>query len=225
MLWSSLHATRRRFNAVGSMLKSLVSSLRCHAFDLWHDVETCGDAELDSLRIDGPNRVHGVHYQPTHPKLIRETLDGLPIDYPQFAFVDYGSGKGRVLLVATQYPFKQIFGVEFSKELHDVAVMNVQKFRGRRLCHQINCVHEDAANFDPPLDPLVIFMFNPFRPPVMKTVMEKISHSLLSRPREAWLIYLTPYHSHLVAHPFALVGEMQYYSLYRAPALSPDELP
>lgn len=198
------------------MLRSLVSRLRCFAFDLWHGVQTCGNAELESLKVESPNVVHGVRYQPTHPKLIKEALDSLPIDHSRFVFLDYGSGKGRVVLVALQYPFKRILGIEFSSELHGIAVRNVRKFRGKRLCQCVNCIHADAVDFDLPSDPLVIFMFNPFRPPLLKALMKKVSRSLLQNPREAWLIYVTPFHSSLVRYPFALIEQGQYYKLYRA---------
>lgn len=66
------------------------------------------------------------------------------------------------------------------------------------------------------MDPLAIFIFNPFRPPVFKPLMEKISQSLLTSPRDAWLIYLSPYQAHLISHPFAMVGSGVYYNLYRA---------
>jgi SAM-dependent methyltransferase len=194
-------------------LKTFVANMRCLAFDLWHGVHTRGDVDLPRLTIDSPNLDHGTGYQPTHPKLIRKILLSLPIDHSQYTFLDYGSGKGRVLLIAAGYPFKQIVGIEFAKELHEIAVRNIARFRGRRLCPSIESVHADALAFDLPLDPLAIFMFNPFRPPVLKPLMEKISRSLLASPRDAWLIYTSPYHAHLVSHPFAVVEGRVYQSV------------
>ena len=43
-----------------------------------------------------------------------EPADGLR----QFTFVDIGSGKGRTLLMASQFPFRKIVGVELIAELH-----------------------------------------------------------------------------------------------------------
>jgi hypothetical protein len=48
--------------------------------------------------------------------VLRETLAALPIAYDKFAFVDCGSGKGRTLLIASEFPFKFIIGVEFAAE-------------------------------------------------------------------------------------------------------------
>ena len=198
------------------MLKTIVADMRCLVFDLRHGVHTRGDAELRRLTIDSPNVEHGVGYHPTHPKLIRETLFSLPINHSRYTFLDYGSGKGRVLLIAAELPFKRIVGIEFAKELHEIALWNIERFRGRRLCRCIESVHADALAFDVPTDPLAIFMFNPFRPPVLKVLMEKISQSLLASPRDAWLIYVSPYQGHLVSHPWAMVESGPYHNLYHA---------
>jgi len=56
----------------------------------------------------------------------------LPHDVSSHSFVDYGSGKGRVLLVASDYAFKKIVGVEFSKVLNDVAVANIATYRSSK---------------------------------------------------------------------------------------------
>jgi hypothetical protein len=200
-------------------LKNLVGDLRCWVFDLRHGVRTRGDVELADLTVESPNFSFGAAYQPTHPKLIREVLSGLPIDYPRCTLVDYGSGKGRVLLVAAAYPFKRIVGVEFSRELHEVAQANIRRLRPRPRCPRIESVHTDALAFSLPLEPLVIFMFNPFGPSVLAPLMEGIRCSLLAHPRDAWLIYVSPFHAHLITAPFKLVQSRTWHNLYHAPSL------
>ena len=49
----------------------------------------------------------------------------LDVDHREFSFVDYGSGKGRVLMLAAAYPFRRILGVEFSESLDRVARDNI----------------------------------------------------------------------------------------------------
>jgi Histone methylation protein DOT1 len=60
-------------------------------------------------------------YQPTDPALFRQMMAELPIDFPEFIFVDLGSGKGRTLLLASEYAFRRIIGVEIVTELHRAA--------------------------------------------------------------------------------------------------------
>ena len=56
-------------------------------------------------------------------------LSALPIDYRDFTFIDIGSGKGRTLLMASDYPFRRIIGVELLPELHRIAQENVRKYK------------------------------------------------------------------------------------------------
>ena len=46
------------------------------------------------------------------------------IEHDRFTFVDFGAGKGRVLMMACEYPFKQVIGVELSRKLHATASRN-----------------------------------------------------------------------------------------------------
>jgi hypothetical protein len=182
-------------------------------------VRTRGDVDLRDLSIESSNLSFGAAYQPTHPKLIREILSGLPIDYPRCTMVDYGSGKGRVLLVAAAFPFRRVVGVEFSRELHDVAQENIRRLRPRPRCQRIESVNVDALAFSLPLEPLVIFMFNPFGPAVLAPLMEGIRSSLRAHPRDAWLIYVSPFHAHLISAPFNLVESRTWHNLYHATSL------
>jgi tRNA/tmRNA/rRNA uracil-C5-methylase (TrmA/RlmC/RlmD family) len=38
------------------------------------------------------------------------------------------------LLLACQFPFQRVVGVEWSEELHRVAQQNIRSYRGRRRC-------------------------------------------------------------------------------------------
>ena len=73
-------------------------------------------------------------YQPTEPTLFREMIENLmqvtpKINLPEFTFIDIGSGKGRALLMASQYPFRRILGIELLPELHRVAKENISKYK------------------------------------------------------------------------------------------------
>ncbi len=66
-------------------------------------------------------------YQPTDAALFQEMMSSLPIAFSEFTFVDLGSGKGRTLLMASEYPFRRIVGVEILPELHRAAEKNIAK--------------------------------------------------------------------------------------------------
>ena len=67
-------------------------------------------------------------YQPTDAGLFQEMMAILPIDFREFTFVDLGSGKGRTLLMASEYPFRRIVGVEILPELHRAAEENIANY-------------------------------------------------------------------------------------------------
>jgi predicted RNA methylase len=58
--------------------------------------------------------------------LVDALLRNIGEDLHRFSFVDFGSGKGRVLLVASHYPFREVVGVEFSPELQKIAEGNIR---------------------------------------------------------------------------------------------------
>ena len=63
----------------------------------------------------------GRGYQPSDPLTFHEMMAQLAIDFRDFALLDLGSGKGRALLMASDYPFRRIIGVELLPELHAIA--------------------------------------------------------------------------------------------------------
>lgn len=95
-------------------------------------------------------------YQPTEPEAFREMMAALPISFPDFTFVDLGSGKGRTLLLASEYPFHRIVGVEILPELHRAAEENIRAYRGsNHTSVKIESVLMDAGDFEFPPAPLV----------------------------------------------------------------------
>ncbi len=122
------HLVREYWIARGLPRASQISE-----FDRVHGVDTEGDLDgwtyLSDLNIASPNWIHGKNYAAVEPERFRALMAALPINFSEFTFVDFGSGKGRALLLASEYPFKKILGLEFSPELHDVAVANIRRYR------------------------------------------------------------------------------------------------
>src|SRR5271169_1220833 len=76
---------------------------RCRAWDLVHGVDTCGDIPLLDLKFDSDNKTPGLESQSHPPALIRAALKSLELRHQDYTFVDFGCGKGRVLLVASEF--------------------------------------------------------------------------------------------------------------------------
>ena len=199
-------------------LKSVVGEARCRLYDWTHHVSTCGDVAVAKLGDVGGNFDHAAPYAPSHPKFLFDLIARLDIDYPKYDFVDLGSGKGRVLFVASEFPFRRIVGVEFSRPLHDIASRNARQYssRGQR-CKSITLIHGDAIEYEFGKAPTVVFMFNPFRPAVLVPVLRNLRDSIEERPRDALLIYAAPFFGELIEREtqLRLVAEERYHNLYR----------
>jgi len=145
-------------------------------------------------------------------------MASLPIQFDQFTFVDLGSGKGRTLLMASEYPFRKIVGVELIAELHRAAEENIGEYRSRsQRCVQIESVLADAREFELPEEPLVLYLFNPLSEQALSDALQRLERSLLQTPRPVWVVYHNPVlETTLGASAFLQkAGGTSQYSLYR----------
>lgn len=139
-------------------------------------------------------------YMPTDPEWFRETVGGLGIDYPQFVFLDLGSGKGRALLLASEFPFRRIVGVELLPELHRVAQENARHFQQGAQQHRIELWCGDARHFCFPPEPLLVFLFDPFPEHILEQVILRLEQSWRGRPRKLLIIYQNPISEHVLSN-------------------------
>ena len=135
-------------------------------------------------------------------------------------FVDYGSGKGRVVLVAARYPFKRVVGVEVSARLNRIAAANVRRTARRLACADVRLVTANAADYAVPPDATVFYLYNPFKHGVFRAVVDRICDSLAAAPRRVTIVYANPVmHDHLLARGFILTKDLGYTRVYtNAPA-------
>jgi len=121
-------------------------------------------------------------------------------DYSHYTFLDMGSGKGRMLFVAAEYPFRKVVGVEFAEDLQEQALDNIKRYKhSRRRCAEIESVLADAAEVGFPEGNLVVYLFNPFGPEVMGRMLANLERSLEGRPRHVIVLMLWPENAALVA--------------------------
>jgi predicted O-methyltransferase YrrM len=118
----------------------VLEKVAAHAFDRRHGTDTSSFADLKTLGIASENKRHGERYQPSPVYSLRRLLGRLAIRYRDYSFVDFGSGKGRTLLIASELPFKQVIGVEFGEELHLQAERNIARY-GPRAASKVTAVH------------------------------------------------------------------------------------
>jgi predicted RNA methylase len=163
------------------------------AFDREFGTDTETIVPLWKLNIESPYREQGVRYQASDPDFVRTTIDNLPIRPEEFVFIDMGSGKGRTLLVASEYPFRRIIGVEFAAELNAVAAENIRKYQSlKRKCDDVLPICADAANYEFPAENALVFLYNPFGEDVLRHMLGNLKISLARSKREVYLVYSNP---------------------------------
>ncbi len=168
----------------------IITKERDLAFDREWGVDTCGSLVPNKSEVVGSNWIYGIKYQGCNSTALYEVLSELPIIYEHFTFVDFGSGKGRAILLASRFPFRRIIGVEYSEQLCEIARHNFSCFpKTEKKCNKIEIVCTDAVKFSIPKDPLVVFLFNPFGKPIMKEVVKNIFTSFRQNPRRIIVLY------------------------------------
>jgi SAM-dependent methyltransferase len=132
-----------------------------------------------------------IWYEPSGWRFLRRALSKAQVG-PEDVFVDFGCGKGRVLLCAARYPFARVVGVEISPRLSEIARRNVERARSRLACQRIEVVTCDAFDFPVPDDMTYAYFFHPFIGDTSRQVLEAIIASIDRRPRHVTLIYALP---------------------------------
>jgi hypothetical protein len=183
------------------------------------DVDYDWDFRVDttSATVARRERLLGLFYspyQPTDPGLFHQMLAKLNIDFREFMFIDIGSGKGRALLMAADYPFRRILGIELFPALHRVAEENIRRYTGdSQRCRKIESRCADARDFEFPPEPTVLYLFNPLSESGLRAMLGNVEISLRVHPRQVYLLYHNPLLEHVVtrrANVHNIAGTGQY---------------
>jgi hypothetical protein len=128
------------------------------------------------------------------------SIEALGIDPAAYSFVDYGSGRGRLILTAGWLPFRRIIGVEFARSLHNEACENIAHYpRDRLACHNIESLNLNAIDFDLPDGNVVAFFNNPFTGIILDRVAQRIEDACRTSSRSVYLIFVNSNHASLFA--------------------------
>jgi SAM-dependent methyltransferase len=165
-------------------------------------------------------------YQPTEPAAFHEMLDVLQqtpnpdqttINFRDFTFIDLGSGKGRTLLMASDYPFRRIIGVELLPSLHQIAQQNLRQYKNvTQKCFALESICADATAFPLPAGPLVIYLFNPLPESGMRQVVLNLEKTLDDHPRTVYVLYHNPLLEHVLSEsaPLRKIVTTHQYSIF-----------
>jgi SAM-dependent methyltransferase len=171
-----------------------------HPFDAQFAVRTSGLIAGRHLGTGQHNDRYNTAYYGVPPSVMRTLLGRwrrspqvAPLD--QYTFIDLGAGMGRAVMVASEYRFRRVIGVELNPTLASMARRNlaVWKKAGRsKAPMSIRCV--DAADFVFPQGPCLAFLFNPFAAPVLRKVLVSAAKAFASRAGQFDLLYINHEH-------------------------------
>jgi len=145
-------------------------------FDIRFGVDTYSPVAKDELFKVGKRRDLQNRYVPSTFGIVNvgisEAKAILGEDIAEFAgFVDFGSGKGKVLIAAAHAGFKKITGIEFSADLNTIANTNLQTLNLVEVAKSHNV---DATQYFPDPSDLILYFFNPFEGEILEQTLVNI---------------------------------------------------
>ncbi len=187
-----------------------------HPFDRATGLDTGGFIHGSQLKTGHPFDLYTVSYYGSAPSLVQAVLDRW-IETPpirsieQYTFIDFGSGKGRVVLLASKLPFRSCIGVELNPGLHMIAIENMKHWQQLgSAASPVQSICQEATEFQFPLTPCLVYLFNPFTSKVLARLLDHISEAFANRPGELDLLYVNAEFDYLLEQRpgFARLWEM-----------------
>jgi SAM-dependent methyltransferase len=177
---------------------SIKDGYTLHPFDAEFGVKTSGLVAGRHLKSGHKHDRHITAYFGVAPSVFKALIKRWRASRPSAAmddttFIDFGAGMARAVLLASEFNFKHVVGVELHPKLIGIARRNVRIWRaaGRERA-AIHLINGDAVEFPLPPGPVLAFLFNPFGAPVLRRLLQ---HWRKSDPgREVDVIYVNNEH-------------------------------
>jgi hypothetical protein len=188
-------AVRRLSQRAGRARRRLLAWLANQAVEHWYGVRTRDRVYLEDLGLPSEERVW---HAPSDWLAVRRAIERLELRSDD-VFVDYGSGLGRVVLVAASLPLRRVIGVEVSAELTARARRNLAAARGRVRARTVDLVTADARDWEVPADLTAAYLYSPFLAATFDAVLQRLLDSVDDHPRPLRILYNFPLeHSRLL---------------------------
>jgi SAM-dependent methyltransferase len=194
---------------------------RHHPIDAEYGIDTSGVIPADQCAPEASMAARMSPYAGSQPSIVRASLASLP-DHAAYAFADLGCGKGRPLVLASEFPFRAIVGIEISKALVEIARRNARAVATRYPERTPIEVRAGDATLAPALGGRVVYyMYHPFDRSLVLALIENIERLLGSALDHAFFVYYNPVHGDVLdrssrfirwradVHPYA-VSELGY---------------
>jgi 16S rRNA G966 N2-methylase RsmD len=169
-------------------IKMIIGELR---FDKLNKIDTTDSMRnINDMTINGTFTQDCFVYTPSNSIILEDTFNYLKkqYDFSDSFLLDYGCGKGRAIIYAHKFGFKEIIGVEFVNELCVIAKNNIKKL----MLQNIKIFEEDATVFKIPKNINVFYLANPFVGDIMQKVIKNIDSHRELLNKKILIIYIYP---------------------------------
>ena len=178
---------------------------RLAAFTVYHEIRGERKYHINTIEIDefgyekieSDNLSHASIYQGSNYFIIEKAFEYLKNENANNNILDFGSGKGRILVVAAHFGFKNITGIDFSESLCREADYNIEKKIPIFPATNFKIICGDATNHTIQNDTNVFFFINPFDDVVMLQVVKNMLCSLKLSLGKVYIVYVNPLHKEI----------------------------
>lgn len=169
-------------------------------FTVYHEIKGERKYKLDTTYINnlkqveviGENKTAAYIYQPVNYYMLERAFAFLKEENISGALVDFGCGFGRILIVAANFGYTKITGVEFVPLLCNEARKNIQKAQTDFPETRFEIFCGDAIDYNIQKEENIFTFFNPFDERVMLPVVKNILKSIREFPRKISVVYFNP---------------------------------
>jgi hypothetical protein len=182
-----------------------------HPFDKLHGTDTSGLIAGEIIAQGTRAKVSELTaYYGVAPSILHSLLDIWlhrtdPQPIERTVFLDIGAGKGRAMLLASQFPFLRVEGVELNAPLATIAAANISLWHNDLQAEALSPLtlhHADATTHPLPTEPTLAFLFHPFELPILRRFLRHVETSQGVHPKPFDLLYANAEHdSYLDHHP------------------------
>jgi SAM-dependent methyltransferase len=175
---------------------AMVDDHHVRSFDRKYGVRTSGHIKLSKTSFDPSKLSKATAYGPVNAWGFRKLLRILNLP-KSCSFVDLGCGLGRACILAAEYGFAKVTGVELAPELCNVArenIVNCQVTAAGKV--PVHIVQGDVMNYCDDATDDVYFMYRPFSLDFLSEVVAKLAHRAASLRKPFTVIY-----SERLGHP------------------------
>ncbi|WP_433972462.1 class I SAM-dependent methyltransferase [Tunturiibacter lichenicola] len=182
-----------------------------HPFDVQNMVTTDGLIPGHDLAVGHANDRFIAGYAAIPPSRFYGAMERWQASSPahtlgEYTFIDFGCGKGRAALLASELGFREVVGVELNTKLAEIAQTNVTKWNTQgKAKSPIRIVCGDALELEWPAGPCLVYLYNPFAEPVMRRLANKMKMHFGTNPTNLEIVYQKPEHAEVFQNDFQMV--------------------